>query len=87
MAHSSYLEREVLLGPGDTVLLMSDGFPELADSRGKPLGYAAVLDLFAAEGGLAPQELISKLASAAQEWSGDLSPSDDITFVALRVKS
>ena len=87
MAQSSYREREVSLGRGDTVLLMSDGFPELANSLGEPLGYAAVLDLFATEGALAPQELISKLASAAQAWSGESSPSDDITFVVLRIKS
>mgnify|MGYP001827645091 CR=1 FL=1 len=87
MAQSSYREREVSLGSGDTVLLMSDGFPELADSQGEPLGYAAVLDMFASEGGLAPTELISRLADAAQAWSGDSSPSDDITFVVLRVKS
>lgn len=87
MARSSYREREVRLAPGDTILLMSDGFPELVDSQGEPLGYATVLDLFAAEGAEAPQQLIAELANAAQTWSGESSPSDDITFVVLQVKS
>ena len=87
MSRSTYRERRVGLEPGDTVLLMSDGFPELVNPQGEPLGYAAVRDLFAAKGGIPPQELIAELADVAADWSGDASPSDDITFVVLQVRA
>src|SRR5712691_2336645 len=34
-----YAEREVPVNRGDTVLLMSDGFPELQNGEGQQLGY------------------------------------------------
>ena len=87
MTRYSYRERRVTLAPGDTVLLMSDGFPELANDVGEPLGYSAVHDLFQKVASNPPQEVIARLAAAAEEWSGSSTPSDDITFVALQVRS
>ena len=87
MAQSSYREREIRLAAGDTVLLMSDGFPELIDANGEPLGYAAVRDLFATHGAESPRQVIAELADAAADWSGGTNPSDDITFVVLQVES
>lgn len=92
----AYSEREVLLGPGDTVLLLSDGLPELADADGDPLGYAAVRELFEEAAGRAPdaagrrpalRELIGELESAARRWAGESAPADDRTFVVVRVRA
>lgn len=87
MAGYQYKERQVELSPGDTVLLMSDGFPELANDQGEPLGYTTVHELFQQAATRQPQDLIARLATAAEEWSGEANPSDDITFVALQVKA
>ena len=87
MSQFQYHERQTLLSRGDTVLMMSDGFPELVNDGGEPLGYAAVHELFEQSAAKLPQELIAGLASAAEEWSGGAQPSDDITFVALQVKT
>lgn len=87
MAQYRYRERRVHLAAGDTVLLMSDGFPELPNYKSEPLGYAAVHDLFQRSATEAPRELIAGLAAAAESWSGEADPSDDITFVALQVKT
>jgi sigma-B regulation protein RsbU (phosphoserine phosphatase) len=87
MARYKYKERQVELSPGDTVLLMSDGFPELANDQGEPLGYTTVRELFQQAAVRQPQALIAQLATAAEEWSGEANPSDDITFVALQVKA
>jgi len=87
MASYAYRERQVSLAPGDTLLLMSDGFPELSNDKGEPLGYSAVSDLFQKAAAARPQELIAELVIAAEEWSGKSAPSDDITFVALQVRS
>jgi len=82
----SYDERSTELVPGDVVLLMSDGFPELLDGTGEPLGYLRVRQLFAGTAKGSASELIKGLAAAAEEWSGGSAPSDDVTFVALRMR-
>jgi len=86
MAFSRYEARSVKLEVGDTVLLMSDGFPELPNADGEPIGYDRVRRLFEASCGKSPQEVIDSLAQHASEWHPEVAPADDITFVALRVR-
>ncbi|HEX8408249.1 MAG TPA: SpoIIE family protein phosphatase [Thermoanaerobaculia bacterium] len=83
---SSYEEKSVDLASGDTVLFLSDGFPELMNDAGQQLGYAAALDAF----GEAAQretagEVIEALATFAARWHGDAPPNDDVTFVIVRL--
>ena len=85
----AYGEREVALAPGDTVLLLSDGLPELPDGNGNPMGYAAVRKLFEEAAGRAPAELgdvIRELESAARRWAAESAPADDRTFVVERIR-
>ncbi|HLE83770.1 MAG TPA: SpoIIE family protein phosphatase, partial [Thermoanaerobaculia bacterium] len=84
-----YGEVEVHLAPGDTVLLLSDGLPELANAAGEPLGYPAVRELFEAAASrrpAAPGEVIGELESAARRWAGGGALADDRTFVVVRVR-
>jgi serine phosphatase RsbU (regulator of sigma subunit) len=75
------------LAAGDTVLFMTDGFPELQDESGQQLGYSAAVDHFAtAAGGATADDVIASLASAAKQWNGDRPPNDDVTFVVVRAK-
>lgn len=85
----TYTEREMVLALGDTVLLLSDGLPELPDADGDPMGYPAVRELFEAAAGRAPadlDELIAELEAAARRWAGDAAPADDRTYVVVRVR-
>ena len=84
---SDYQERTLAVEPGDTILLMTDGLPELPDGDGDPLGYPRVRSLFESLGGKPPEEIIAGLAAAADSWSGGQPPKDDITFVVLRVRA
>ena len=86
MADATYDHWSSGLEPGDTVLLMTDGFPELLDAEGEPLGYPRVRELFEATAGEVPEDITSSLARAAADWSGDGSPADDMTFLVLRAK-
>ena len=86
MARSSYQEREIALAPGDTILLMSDGFPELPDEAGEPIGYDRVRRLLEESTAAEPQALIDELAGYATRWHRAATPADDITFVVLRVR-
>src|SRR5207253_9327008 len=44
---TEYAERSLTLAAGDTVLLLTDGFPELLNADGQQLGYTGALDAFA----------------------------------------
>lgn len=81
-----YAEQEIELAPGDTVLLMTDGFPELLSLQGEPLGYPRAAELFAGAAGKEPTALVAELAAAGEAWCEGRPPDDDMTFVALRVR-
>lgn len=80
--------KEVRLGvePGDTLLLMSDGLPELQDGSGEPFGYVRVRSLFQDLGRRTPEEVVAGLTDAAQAWTEGRPPNDDMTFVVVRVR-
>jgi len=81
-----YQSWESTLLPGDTLLLMSDGFPELQSSSGRALGYDRALTSFAASASGSATEIIASLDEATSKWSGSRAPDDDITFVVLKAK-
>lgn len=81
-----YPEATVELSSGDTVLFLSDGFPELMNDAGQQLGYTAAAEAFGrAAGAASAADVIEALAECARKWHGDLPPNDDVTFVVVRV--
>ena len=81
-----YPEASVDLASGDTVLFLTDGFPELMNDAGQQLGYTAAAEAFSsAAGGLTAAAVIEGLSDCAHRWHGDLPPNDDVTFVVVRV--
>ena len=81
-----YEERHLDLAPGDAILLMTDGLPELANGDGDPLGYPRVRALFEEMGSRAPEEIIAGLSRAAEAWAAGEAVKDDVTLVVLRVR-
>ncbi|HEX6177110.1 MAG TPA: SpoIIE family protein phosphatase, partial [Thermoanaerobaculia bacterium] len=83
---TSYDECSIDLHRGDTVLLMTDGFPELLNSGGQQLGYPQAMADFgeAAVASSDSNEVIAALSATVRRWHGDLPPNDDITFVVVR---
>ena len=83
---SDYHETTVHLASGDTVLFLTDGFPELMNDAGQQFGYTAALDAFAAAArAKSADEVIASLADVVRGWHGDAPPNDDVTFVVARV--
>ncbi|HEX6203340.1 MAG TPA: PP2C family protein-serine/threonine phosphatase, partial [Thermoanaerobaculia bacterium] len=82
---TAYSETTVEVAPGDTVLLTTDGFPELADPAGDPLGYGELRRLVAAAPAATPDDLVRHLADAITARTAGGSPGDDVTFVVVRV--
>lgn len=84
-----YAQTSLDLHPGDMVLLMSDGLPELLSSAGQQFGYVKTMQEFSAAAAAAKSadDVIAHLAAVAKDWHGDQPPNDDVTFVAVRVRA
>ncbi|MFQ5864928.1 MAG: SpoIIE family protein phosphatase [bacterium] len=85
-ASFSYKKRETNLAPGDTVLLMSDGFPELFNDKDEMLDYPRVKEIFKEAADRSADEIVAHLFKAGEKWSNGRPQDDDITFVVLKVK-
>jgi serine phosphatase RsbU (regulator of sigma subunit)/anti-sigma regulatory factor (Ser/Thr protein kinase) len=78
-----YEEREAIIGPGDNVLLYSDGLIEAHDTTGAMYGFPRLRADLAT--GLAGSELIDELLDRLHAFTGPgWEQEDDITLVALR---
>ncbi len=72
------------LGPGDAVLLSSDGLAESPGIDAEPLGYSRARELFRATARLSPDAMLAAIARREEEWRGGRPREDDLTLVLLR---
>jgi anti-sigma regulatory factor (Ser/Thr protein kinase) len=78
-----YEEREAIIGPGDNVLLYSDGLVEAHDPSGAMYGFPRLRADLATD--LAGSELLDELLDRLHAFTGrGWEQEDDITLVALR---
>lgn len=73
-----------LLGPGDGLVVMTDGLPEMTNPEDRFYTQARVLadlqELSSAE----PEALITELCRRVLRFAGSAEPADDVTVLALR---
>jgi len=81
-----YQRTEMKLEPGDTILLMTDGFPELFNDKEEMLDYPRIKECFKEFAHLRPEEIIEQLCSTGEKWRNEKPQDDDISFVVLQVK-
>jgi sigma-B regulation protein RsbU (phosphoserine phosphatase) len=74
------------LGAGDTVLLMSDGLPELKNPDGNIFDYSRVEGVFRDVSGEAPQVIVDRLVDAGEIWRKDIPADDDVTLMVIRAR-
>jgi ligand-binding sensor domain-containing protein/serine phosphatase RsbU (regulator of sigma subunit) len=86
MQQFPYEVKETKLYPGDTILLMSDGFPELENKSGETYGYKKIRNGFEDVAEQSPDDIVSFLKSEGASWVDNENPQDDVTFVVLKVK-
>ncbi len=81
-----YKQCTIEFAPGDTVLLMSDGFVELLDRDGTMLEPRRVLAIFKEVAHKNAADIIAHLRSAGTAWQNTRPLNDDVTFVVLKHK-
>ncbi len=77
---------ETELKSGDCILLLSDGYPELENSKNEQIGYEKLKTQFAEIGEKHPDEIIQYFKNSGSEWVNDKEPDDDVTFVVIKMK-
>ena len=81
-----YQEAALTVYPGDTVLFMSDGFPERFNGDRAMLGYEAAAEVFARVAETNPEAIIEHLLRKSEAWSDGQPLDDDMTFVVMKVR-
>lgn len=71
---------------GDTILMLSDGFPELMNNKNEMFGYEKLKELFLKIGNKSADEIILSFKEEHQKWAKNIEPNDDITFVVIKIK-
>ncbi|MCU0643894.1 MAG: SpoIIE family protein phosphatase [bacterium] len=84
--HFPYNQKELQLSPGDTVVLMSDGFLERFNDEMETLEDYRVKEIIKEVGDKSPQEIIDHLSKESEAWANGRPQNDDVTFVVLKVK-
>lgn len=86
MENFPYELKDTTLQAGDTILLMSDGLPELTNSAGEMYGYQRIRNGFENNGGQPAENIIKYLKNEGASWVKNEDPDDDVTFVVIKVK-
>jgi serine phosphatase RsbU (regulator of sigma subunit) len=82
----SYILKEVDVFPGDVIVLMSDGLPELFNKEGEMFSYNRVKQILADAPRDTATTVIDYLCHQADKWRSNIKQEDDISLVAVKIK-
>lgn len=80
----AYEERRLAVGPGDALLLFTDGLLDAENAAGEAFGEERLEALISSASG-SVAEILAHVEQALREFRGTTEPGDDATIVALRV--
>ena len=78
-----YEEAEATLGPGDTVVLYTDGVSEAMNAQNEEFGMERLEAVFADQPAASAEEATGRIFEAVRQFAGDTPQSDDITCLTL----
>ena len=81
---STYAARETFVGPGDLLVLYSDGVTEAEDPSGQPFEEAGLERVVALSGDAPPADLARAILRAVEMHAKDSRFTDDLTVLVLR---
>jgi serine phosphatase RsbU (regulator of sigma subunit) len=82
----NFPEQKIKINPGDILLLLSDGLPELFNQKMEMFDYKRVKEVLLNNTEKTSAEIITELKSAAERWRGGFEQADDMTFVVVKCK-
>ena len=82
----TYQKIKIHLAPGDSLLLMTDGFPELMNQDKEELGYSRIMDVFTRITSQGSEKTLADLNELAGAWLNGHTPKDDITLIVIKMK-
>jgi phosphoserine phosphatase RsbU/P len=82
---STYDELRLVLAPGDTLVLYSDGVTDVQDAAGQFYGWQRLRDAVEAHAKLPAAEIADNLLVDVDQFSGGAHPFDDRTLVVVKV--
>ncbi len=74
------------LQSGDTILLMSDGLPEMLNPQNEMLDYPKTKELFAEIADKSPKAIIRHIIEGSTSWADGKPQEDDVTLVVIKAK-
>lgn len=83
MDDMTYDEDEIVLAPGDMLLLYTDGITEAMDPAADLFGKARLKEAIPA-GPASAQEVVDAIIAAVKAYGGDTPQADDLTVVAVK---
>lgn len=83
-ADVEYEEQEIVVAPGDTLVLFTDGVTEARDATGELFGDERLQQIIAARDWQSADELLQVIVSSVEAFRGLTPPSDDLTLVVIR---
>ena len=86
-AGSSYDEVTYDLAPGDLFVFCTDGIFEAFDGLGREFGAARLAEVVDATRERTSHEIVDSIFAAVQEFRGDGVPNDDMTAVAIKIRT
>jgi phosphoserine phosphatase RsbU/P len=81
---TAFEEEELMLAPGDTLLLFSDGLSEAENSDLQQFGEDRLVESMAGQRHREPEALLEFLLAGARDFAGSQPQSDDITALIVR---
>jgi sigma-B regulation protein RsbU (phosphoserine phosphatase) len=85
LAEGPYEGRDVRLGPGDRLILYSDGIPEAVAPDGRMFGEARFLDALRRGRDRPLDACLDAVRQEVEDWCGEVGPRDDISLLAVEI--
>jgi sigma-B regulation protein RsbU (phosphoserine phosphatase) len=86
MSGLKYRDYEIMLNPGDTLFVYTDGVPEAADADMQFFGSDRMVDALNACGETAPEQVLQAVKQAVDGFVKDAEQFDDLTMLCLTYK-
>jgi sigma-B regulation protein RsbU (phosphoserine phosphatase) len=87
MEGSEYSQGQITLGPGDILVMYTDGIVEAVNPQGEQFGLQRLRSIIAGSPNLAPDNLLREIVQAVSVFSAGQQQFDDITALVVKASS